>query len=422
MRLRFIVPVLGAVLLAPDRPVQAGLYNTEDPGPPWSGRLTSDEPAVWPTVNLEQFLYVARQLRDVVAPQSSLRQLYDVRIAGLEAKNRAGALTTEDRVNLSAYYLRTPQPANPQRNIEKAFAILEPVKNQNNFMVLSNLGMTNELSGDLDRALSYSEQALSAWPLLWPGLTSLQLNLLHRAESLHVALLKARLVEQRRRPPKRDPAGETLDALFPKVRFTRADGSYKTHGLEPAQLATLPEETMLLLQQLLLWNPGDSRLWWLFGELLNAQGNLLEASNLFDWLVRVAQYSPKELREHRAILNAAREGAVKLFNEQGNLAVLLWGLTPRGATLEGIGTLANEAGTFVKQDVRRMMQTGPTVIRGADPNAPASPPRQGKSLMQDLRTVAVSFVAGCLVTLLIVFQLRETRRRFQSAAEAKSEA
>lgn len=422
---RFVVPalILGAICLGSE-PAQAGLYNTEDPGPPWSGRLAPNEFPVWPAPELRQLLDVAEQLRSALLPQSRLRKLYDQRIAELEAKQRSSALSTEDRVNLSAYYLRTRQPLNPLPHLEKARAVLEPVKHQRDFMVLSNLGMANELSGDLDRAISYSEQALDAWPALWPGLRSDQLNELHRAESLHVALLRARLVEQRRRAGKRDPAAETVDALFPKVRFHRADGTYKAFGLEPAQLATLPHETLDLVQQLLLWDPFDSRLWWLFAELLNAKRDLLGATTVLDWLHRNdQQYAPRELREHRAILNSMRDVAMKMGNEQGNLAALLWGLTPRGATLEGgIGALAGEAGPFGRVEYfRKMTQGGPTVIRGSDPAAPLPAP-QRKGLLQELRTVAVSFVAGCLVTLLVIFQFRETRRRLQSPSPAKTEA
>src|SRR5207302_2618344 len=128
---------------------------------PWSGRIAAEEPPVWPTPNLEQFLYVAKQLREVAVPQSLLRQLYNQRISELEAKSRAGGLTTEERVNLSAYYVRI-------RHAEKAVTVLDPVSRAANFMVLSNLGAAYE-SSDLVRAISYSEQALAAWPGLWPG-------------------------------------------------------------------------------------------------------------------------------------------------------------------------------------------------------------------------------------------------------------
>ncbi len=393
-------------------PARAGLYNTEDPGPPWSGRIaSSDDFPVWPTANLPQFNYVMEQLRGVVVPQSDLRKRYDRRIADLETKNHAGELSTEDRVNLSAYYIRIQQD-------EKARAILEPVKGQSNFMVLSNLGTAYERMGQLDRAASYSEQALKAWPRLWPGLTTRQLNWLHRAENYHVRLLKLRQIEQARA---RGKQAEKVDALFPKVTFNRADGTYEINELEPAQLAELPDDNLLIVEQLLFWNPSDFRLHWLFGELLNAQGNLAAACEQFDlpWKVN---YSPKELRDHRQKLIAARDLLFLLNREWGWLSVLPWGLTPRGATLEGgIGALANEIGPFGRAQLLSQLNKSNTPPQNTEQAAEPAALKPARNLMQDLRIIAVSFVAGCLVTLLVMFQFKETRRRLQGASAGKSE-
>ena len=374
MRSRFVLP--GLLLFAGCqiccRPVQAGLYNTEDPGPPWSSRIAADEPPVWPTANLEQFSYVVKQLREVAKAQTSLRKLYDQRIAELETKNRAGGLSVEDRVNLSAYYLRLKQP-------EKALPLLEPVQNQANFMVLSNLAMAHEQSERLDTAIRFVERALAAWPTIWPGLTRQELNWLYRVEKYHLTLLRLRLAEQSR------PAGkppETLDALFP-VRFKRADGTYQVNELESAQFAELPEEALLVVQHLLLWNPSDLRLYWLLGELLNARGNFLATCDLFKLLVFDEGYGSKELREHRVILNAARDAITRVSRESGALSVLLWGMTPRGATLEpGIAALANEAGPFGRVEYhRKLTQSGPTVIHGCRPSARRHSSKQGKGLL-----------------------------------------
>lgn len=408
--MRGVAGLVACATLLCARPVEAGLYNTEDPGPPWSSRIVADEPPVWPTPNLEQFLYVAKQLREVAIPQAALRQLYDHRIAELEAKNRAGELRSEDRVNLSAYYVRIRQP-------EKAIALLDPLNRSGNFMLLSNLGAAYEAS-DLGRAISYSEQALAGWPSLWPGLTPRELNWLYRAEKLHVALLKARQLEQTRHPGK---PPDKPDALFPKVHFTRSDGSYAVNDLDAAQLGELPPDNLLLVQQLILWNPGDFRLYWLFGELLNAQGNVAGAADLFKWLVE-SGYGPRELRDHRAILNQARETATLVSREAGALSALLWGLRPRGATLEGMGALLNESGPFGRVYLlTHMNPTMPSPAAAAEPTAPP-PARQSRNLLEEIRTIIVSFVAGCLVTLLIVIQFRETRRRLQNAGTAKTEA
>src|SRR5437764_1028533 len=85
-------------------PAGAGLYNTEDPG--WSNRLEVEAPPFQPTPNIQQFLYVVKELFRVGRGQTALRNAYERRIAELETKRSADALTMEDRVNLAAYYIR----------------------------------------------------------------------------------------------------------------------------------------------------------------------------------------------------------------------------------------------------------------------------------------------------------------------------
>ena len=56
------------------------------------------------------------------------------------------------------------------------------------------------------------------------------------------------------------------------------------------------------MQQLLIWSPGDVRLYWLLGELYNAQGKLADADAIFEECVNQRRLNNSELLEHRRIV------------------------------------------------------------------------------------------------------------------------
>src|SRR5262249_37404765 len=142
--------------------------------------------------------------RNPNSPRSQVLQ----RVKALEKKEQDGSLTYEERVNLSAYYVRLRQP-------DKAIRLLTALPpRQRDFVVLSNLAMASQEAGQLDRAESYLVDALESWPnvSLWLQNNSWRLNWLRLAEKYHLRLVRARLREQREgRIP------ESLDALFPEL-------------------------------------------------------------------------------------------------------------------------------------------------------------------------------------------------------------
>ena len=52
------------------------------------------------------------------------------------------------------------------------------------------------------------------------------------------------------------------------VRFANDGGIYQPGALATAERAKLPPDAIAIVQQLLLWYPTDSRLYWLLGETL----------------------------------------------------------------------------------------------------------------------------------------------------------
>ena len=184
-------------------------------------------------------------------------------------------MTVEDRINLSTYYIRLGKP-------EEATRVLEEVpQGQRNFMVLSNLAMANQMAGRLERALPYLEEVIDKWPSAWPGLTAKQLRFYRQAEWAHLYLLRSRSQETIRQPNK--PV-VTLDPIFPGVRFVGPGGRYEAGVMAPRELEKLPENALSLVMQLMLWLPSDSRLYWMLGEVFNADGDVPTSSYILDKL------------------------------------------------------------------------------------------------------------------------------------------
>src|SRR5262249_14960861 len=160
----------------------------------------------------------------------------------------------EERIDLSACYLRLDKAS-------AALRVLEAVpQEQRNFLVLANLATAYQRSGLLERAIPLLEQALKVWPASWPGVTPEQLRWYRRAERYHLTLLKARYQQQLRQPGKE---ADTLDALFPRVRFVGRSGRYEAGELAPEQWDELPPDALQLVTQLVLWLPFDNPLYWM---------------------------------------------------------------------------------------------------------------------------------------------------------------
>ena len=145
---------LAAVLmvwLVTAMPARAGLYSTDE----HLLDLVFGHPA--------NYAGALQTLQQVVAveltndPKSPRGQVLK-RVNELERDLRDGRLSSQHRVNLSTYYVRLNQP-------DKAVALLEAIPRvQRDWMALSNLATAYQLTGNLDRADSYLEQALAKLP------------------------------------------------------------------------------------------------------------------------------------------------------------------------------------------------------------------------------------------------------------------
>ena len=225
----------------------------------------------------------------------------------LEPKHAKGELTLQDRVNLSAAYLRLGRH-------EKARKVLEESLEQVNmdaperFLLLANLASAYD-DGNPDRlreAILRQRQALAAIPPKppVPGWSQEQWDRYRIAERYFLKLLELRNGEVAR-----GQAGKwkTVDAIFEKMRFVGPSGEYEAGKLSAESLHELPRDAMPIVVQLMNWLPDDPRLLWLYGELLNADGRVNEAYLVLDELIYARRLSSvREIFQHRQILNEAR--------------------------------------------------------------------------------------------------------------------
>jgi hypothetical protein len=96
------------------------------------------------------------------------------------------------------------------------------------------------------------------------------------------------------------------DAKTSPVQFIADDGQYRAGEMATTEKKKLPADALAIVQQMTLWHPNDTRLYWLLSELYNAEGDIEAALQLFDFCV-ARGYSPTLLKEHRRIVQTAVE-------------------------------------------------------------------------------------------------------------------
>ena len=230
-------------------------------------------------------------------PVSPARARHLERARELTAHIRSASVN--DLVSLGAEYVRLGQTGEAVDVLTRATAL-----DRRNFMAYANLGSAHQLEGRWPRAIDALQQAKENWPSQFHGWTTAQLAWFRRVEEYHLKLVRLRAREAfgRSNPPA--GAGESLDDVF-GVRFIGANGEFQAGRMSPEEKKKLPSDAVGIVQQLLLWFPADSRLYWLLGELLNAQGDISSAATVFDECVWTRRYDPPLLRSHRQIIQQA---------------------------------------------------------------------------------------------------------------------
>lgn len=334
-------------------------------------------------------------------PPNPLRTQFERRAAELEAQERAGWLSTLDRVDLGACYIRMGRDQDAIRVLEAG--------DRKHFLVLANLATAYHGIGQLDRAIAYQRQALDAWPPVWAGWTEAQLQHYRRADRFYLSLLQLRYREQLRAGG-RPVRVTTVDELFPKVRFVGPSGHYEAGGFAQASRDEVPPDATLIALQLVVWLPFDDRLYWLLGELLNASGNVQSAYDVFDELVYARRMDARELAQHRQALRDAVL-AYKAWGELGPQLALFWAVAPPAA-----GSLTQAGAPFAAQ-FKPQLVPAPVLPPGGN-SASGAPAAPAPNWLPDWRPLGVGFGTGVVVALLGALQWREWRRKHPAPAPA----
>jgi tetratricopeptide (TPR) repeat protein len=395
--LALVLCLLGAA------PLRAGVYNTAEPD--WPAAQSFDEFRFQRLVPLKQ----------IGALDTLLHKRYAL-MAALAARGVSDKMTSEDRLNLSAYLIRL-------RKYHEAIALLEATvrKERGNPLLWANLAAAQFLESSPDmvrRAKDNQAEAVRLWRTDWQRLTKETREWLEKigwkeadyvryrtAETYLLKLIRLRARELAAPPVRGNPLGKDVEPLFSDgkgnqpVRFVGESGSYEAGKIARAEAAKLPPDAIEIVEQLLIWMPHDDRLYWLLGELFNARGEYVTALAIFEDVA-------KKLQGIR--LGGQKEELDRKFPD-----------LPETHRRHALAVLAAKEAAD-----RQELAPGPVEplakVVAPEPKRPPAPPMTAKtdSFPIDLRSLGVGFGIGLLVAVLGYWQLREIRRRFQARAAA----
>lgn len=243
-------------------------------------------------------------------PNQSRRDTED-RVNQRKAKPVA-SLTAEELAGLTADLIRLGQN-------DEVFRLPQPIARdrvRGGFLAYAHLARAHAGRGEWDRAFTQHQSAIRDFdfPTTFVRLTKPQLAWLKRVEREYYLPFLARRAEDARRGRVTN-LREDVDALFPTippprrpeapVRFVGENGDYTAGALAEAERKKLPPDALAIVQQLVLWHPQDARLYWLLGELYNAEGNPEVAAGILEICSFAMGYTNPIMMEHRRLLKAA---------------------------------------------------------------------------------------------------------------------
>lgn len=286
----------GIVCLAAVLAVAPGRASLYQPDEPTSLSVTpAGTPVALPFAEFKRRLVtLANQLNPTLKTPERERLL-----GRIATRQKARTRAPVETVALAADLIRAGRP-------DDAAGVL--ARDRRGFLPNATLAHAAAARGDWRDAWNYQSIANDeAPPDELPGLTRPQL-----AWQLH--LNKAYLLSlfEMRTKPRAAPEVETVEPLFP-VTFVNDAGAYEPGVLAAAERAKLPADAVAVAQQLLLWLPTDTRLYWLLAEVYAATGDLEDAQRILDECVSSAREygNRKQLVEHRTAVRAAAEARPK---------------------------------------------------------------------------------------------------------------
>jgi hypothetical protein len=246
-------------------------------------------------------------------PGEPLNRFRSSALERIRARRAKGVpnLTPEELAGYTADLMRTGRT-------DEALNLLQPLTRgrRAGFVPFAHLARAHAGRGEWREAADQQGVALRDvdFPEKFGHLTSPQLTWLKRVErDYYLPLLAHRADEARAARGGAQP--EDVDPLFPSVlpprrptdpvRFEGPSGEYVPGSMPEAERKKLPPDALAIVQQLVLWHPQDARLYWLLGELYNADGDFETAARIMDECAFVMGYRSPVLRKHKLILQDA---------------------------------------------------------------------------------------------------------------------
>jgi tetratricopeptide (TPR) repeat protein len=398
-RVAIVIPVL-ALLHVWTGSALAGVYSNVEPSFPLND-------------NFRQFQELSLiPLRQIDTPEGmqSWQKCYKLAGQALEQlKIIPQAFTVEDRLNIGTCLIR-------MRKYDDAIVVLEETsrKDPSNALVLSTLATAYMLAGKnalaedrLSIAMAYWHSRFLREQMQWKG--DHPNGWYARCEQIQYRLAKLRRRELGNiKPLSFDDSLTKLDALsllvqepgsdFQPVKFVGPSGKFEPGKIAADEKAKLPPDAIAVVQQLLVWMPQDLRLYWLLGELMNANGDVDGAEVVFSEML--AKFAVIKAGFGDASPKRWESKFLEKFPLVGQrLLALREHIKNRQTPLE---------------DVK---DSGPKKA-AQDPGKkpPATNDPSVAPLKIDWQTLAVGFGAGMLVALFATWQFREIKRRRQARA------
>ena len=283
----FLIAALGLVLCGGWRALQAGIFI---PGKTPEITIKDGKAEAIPFDKF-RLLFLDAQAIAMNKP-SSARQSYQQERDKLITKG-IDNLDEMELGTLSGYLIRL-------RDEDKALELLRTAQKKypRSFVIQSHLAFLYHLRNDPE-APRYQLEALQMRPKEIPGLQADQTAWALRLDRLLLKLETERLRDQQEKGLR--ASRQNLDTLFP-AQLVGESGQYEAGKIAAAEQEKLPADALAVAQQFVLWLPEDPQLYWLLGEIYNAQGDINAASTMFNECVDARGFRPELLREHRRVV------------------------------------------------------------------------------------------------------------------------
>lgn len=250
-------------------------------------------------------------------------------------RKKARGKSPADDVALAADLIRLGN--NKPLYVNEAIELLAPrTRDRNpNYFVFTTIAISYAARGDWNEAAENQLAALTdtEMPNELPGLSPSRRSWLARLDRDYVLpYYQFHVTELRKKTP---PESEDATPLFPvpqrgqphvPIRFVNEAGTYEPGKLAASERAKLPTDAIAVVQQMLLWYPWDSQLYWLLAELYAANGQFSYAVAIMDECSWGRQYTNRKIMmDHRAALRPLAEAEAK---QRADAEAALSGVTP----------------------------------------------------------------------------------------------